>query len=381
MDFDLNDEQRLLKESIDRLMADRYGFEERQGYIRAEGGYDRALWQEYADLGLLALPFREEDGGIGGGPEEVMLVMEAFGRALAVEPYLTGVVMASSLVNALADEAQRAALVPGIVSGETRLAIAHAEMGAGNRLSHVATTARAGGEGLALDGAKTLVLHGGTADAFLLTARLSGETGDESGLGVFLVPADAPGLTRRDYPTQDGMRAAELTLENVRLEGTALLGNNRDAFPALARMQDEAIAALCAEAVGAMEKALELTVDYLKVRKQFGRPIGEFQVLQHRAAEMLIELEQSRSMAIYATMMAREENAAVRSRAISAAKVQIGKAARFIGQQAVQLHGGIGVTMEAAIGHYFKRLTMIEKAFGDTDHHMERLAEAGGLAA
>ena len=225
------------------------------------------------------------------------------------------------------------------------------------------------------------MLHGGTADAFLLTARLSGETGDESGLGVFLVPADAPGLTRRDYPTQDGMRAAELTLENVRLEGTALLGNNRDAFPALARMQDEAIAALCAEAVGAMEKALELTVDYLKVRKQFGRPIGEFQVLQHRAAEMLIELEQSRSMAIYATMMAREENAAVRSRAISAAKVQIGKAARFIGQQAVQLHGGIGVTMEAAIGHYFKRLTMIEKAFGDTDHHMERLAEAGGLAA
>lgn len=381
MDFDLNDEQRLLKESITRLMADRYGFEDRQRLIRAEGGDDRALWRDYADLGLLALPFREEDGGIGGGPEEVMLVMEAFGRALAVEPYLTGVVMVASLINALADDARRAALVPGVVSGETRLAIAHAEMGAGNRLSHVATTARAGGEGWALDGAKTLVLHGGTADAFLLTARIAGETGDESGLGVFLVPADAPGLTRRDYPTQDGMRAAELTLAGVKLDANALLGGGHDAFPALARMQDEAIAALCAEAVGAMEKALELTVDYLKVRKQFGRPIGEFQVLQHRAAEMLIELEQSRSMAIYATMMAREENGAVRSRAISAAKVQIGKAARFIGQQAVQLHGGIGVTMEAAIGHYFKRLTMIEKAFGDTDHHMERLAAAGGLAA
>ncbi|HRE21506.1 MAG TPA: acyl-CoA dehydrogenase family protein, partial [Rhabdaerophilum sp.] len=175
MDFDLNDEQRLLKESIDRLMADRYGFDKRQGYIHAEGGFDRALWQEYADLGLFALPFREEDGGIGGGPEEVMLVMEAFGRALAVEPYLPGIVMASSLINALADEAQRATLVPGIISGERRLAIAHTEMGAGNRLPHVATVAREREGGWTLEGAKTLVLHGGTADAFLLTARLSGE--------------------------------------------------------------------------------------------------------------------------------------------------------------------------------------------------------------
>ncbi len=381
MDFDLNDEQRLLKDSIDRLMADRYGFEQRQGYIRAEGGYDRALWLEYAGLGLLALPFREEDGGIGGGPEEVMLVMEAFGRALAVEPYLAGVVMVSSLINALADEAQRAALVPAIVAGETRFAIAHAERAAGNRSAHVATTARATGESWILDGAKTLVLHGGSADAFLLTARLSGKAGEDAGLGVFIVPADVPGLSRRDYPTQDGMRAAELTLDGVALDADALLGDNRDAFSALARMQDEAIAALCAEAVGAMEKALELTVDYLKVRKQFGRPIGDFQVLQHRAAEMLIELEQARSMAIYATMMTREPDSVARSRAISAAKVQIGKAARFVGQQAVQLHGGIGVTMEAAVGHYFKRLTMIEKAFGDTDHHMTRLAEAGGLAA
>lgn len=381
MDFDLNDEQRLLKESIDRLLADRHGFEQRQGYIRAEGGYDRALWQEYADLGLTALPFREEDGGIGGGPEEVMLVMEAFGRALAVEPYLPGVVMAAALVNALADGAQRAELVPGIASGETRLAIAHAEAGAGHRLSHVATSARETAGGWLLDGAKTLVIHGGSADAFLLTARISGDANDEKGLGIFLVPAGATGLSRRDYPTQDGMRAAELTLDGVKLDASALLGDNREAFPALAGMQDEAIAALCAEAVGAMEKALELTVEYLKVRRQFGRPIGDFQVLQHRAADMLIELEQARSMAIYATMMTREPDAGVRSRAISAAKVQIGKAARFIGQQAVQLHGGIGVTMEAAIGHYFKRLTMIEKAFGDTDHHMERLAEAGGLAA
>lgn len=381
MDFDLNDEQRLLRESIDRLLTDRYGFEQRSAHIRAEGGYDRALWQEYADLGLLALPFAEADGGIGGGPEEVMLVMEAFGRVLAVEPYLPGIVMAASLVNALADGPQRAALVPAIAAGEVRLAIAHAEAGSGNRLAHVATTAREGGTGWVLDGTKTLVLHGGSAGAFLLTARLSGATGDEAGLGVFLVPANAAGLSRRDYPTQDGMRAAELTLDGVMLESAALLGGNRDAFPALARMRDVAIAALCAEAVGAMEKALDLTVEYLKVRKQFGRPIGDFQVLQHRAAEMLIELEQSRSMAIYATMMTRESDAASRARAVSAAKVQIGRAARFIGQQAVQLHGGIGVTMEFAVGHYFKRLTMIEKAFGDTDHHMERLAEAGGLAA
>ena len=381
MNFDFSDEQRLLKESVERLLADRYGFEDRGKFIASEGGFSRAIWQEYADLGLLALPFSEEDGGIGGGPEEIMIAMQAFGRVLAIEPFLSGVVIAASVLRTGGNAEQRAVLVPDIAGGALSIGFAHSEAGAGYRLAHVETTARAADGGYLLDGAKTLVLHGGSAHKLIVSARLSGDAGSENGIGLFLVDADAPGVARRDYPTQDGMRAAEITLSGVKVEADALLGGSENALPVIRQAVDEAIAALCAEAVGAMEVSLEATVEYLKTRKQFGRAIGEFQALQHRAAEMVVDLEQARSMAMYATMMSRHPDPRQRGAAVSAAKVQISKSAKTIGQGCVQLHGGVGVTMEYQIGHFFKRLSMIEKAFGDTDFHLDRLAEAGGLAA
>jgi pimeloyl-CoA dehydrogenase small subunit len=381
MNFELSDEQRLLGESIGRLMADRYAFEARRGFMATETGFSREIWQEYADLGLLALPFAEADGGIGGGTEEVMIVMEALGRALALDPYLSGIVTTAALLTHGASAEQRAALVPEIVDGTVQFAFAHHEIEAGYDLACVGTRAVNDGTGFVLDGAKSLVLHGASAGTFIVSARMSGALRDETGIGLFRVDATAPGLSVRGYPTQDGMRAAEITFSSVKLEADALLGGNRDAFPVIARAVDETIAALCAEAVGAMEQALALTVEYLKTRKQFGRTIGEFQVLQHRASEMVVELEQARSMAMYAAMMARNPDAGLRSRAISAAKAQIGRSGRIIGQSAVQLHGGVGMTMEYAIGHYFKRLTMIDKAYGDVDHHIEKLGLAGGLAA
>lgn len=381
MNFEFSDEQRLLRDSIERLLADRYGAEDRRRFIAADGGFSPAIWQDYADLGLLALPFAEEDGGIGAGAEEIMIAMHAFGRVLAVEPYLSSVVIAASVLRNGASAEQRAALVPAIAEGVLRLAFAHSESAAGYRLPHVATRAAADGAGFVLDGAKTLVLHGGSAHKLIVSARLDGAVESEAGIGLFLVDADAPGVTHRDYATQDGMRAAEITLAGIRVGAEALLGGSGDALPVIRQAADEAIAALSAEAVGAMEVALETTVEYLKTRKQFGRAIGEFQALQHRAAEMVVDLEQARSMAMYATMMSRHADAGQRSRAASAAKIQIAKSARTIGQGCVQLHGGVGVTMEYQIGHIFKRLTMIEKAFGDTDWHLDRLAEAGGLAA
>lgn len=381
MNFDFSDEQRLLKESVERLLADRYGFEDRGRFIASEGGFSRDIWAEYADLGLLALPFSEDDGGIGGGPEEIMITMQAFGRVLAIEPFLSGVVMPASVLRNGASMAQRAALVPEIAGGTALVAFAHSEVGAGYRLAHVETTARAVEGGYLLDGAKTLVLHGGSAQKLIVSARISGDSGSESGIGLFLIDADQPGVVRRDYPTQDGMRAAEITLAGVQVGADALLGGSANALPVIRQAVDEAIAALCAEAVGAMEASLETTVEYLKTRKQFGRAIGEFQALQHRAAEMVVELEQARSMAMYATMMSRHPDPRQRSTAVSAAKVQISKSAKAIGQGCVQLHGGVGVTMEYQIGHFFKRLSMIEKAFGDTDFHLDLLADAGGLAA
>ncbi len=376
MNFDLSDEQRMLKESVSRLMANRYSFEDRKRHMAVDGGMAPKIWAEFAELGLLALPFAQEDGGIGGGSEEIMIVMEELGRALALEPYLQGVVIPSTLLRLGASAEERAELVEGIGDGSLRLVFAHGEAGAGYRLSHVETRATASGDSHALHGAKTLVIHGGTATHFLVSARLSGAPGDQTGIGLFLVAADAAGISRRDYPTQDGLRAAELVLEGApaRRLGTG------EAFPALEAAADEAVAALCAEAVGAMDAALGLTVEYLKTRKQFGRVIGDFQALQHKASEMVVELEQARSMAIYASMMARNPNAKVRATSVSAAKVQVSRSARFIAQVCVQLHGGVGMTMEFAVGHYMKRLTMIEKAFGDVDYHLDRLAAAGGLA-
>lgn len=377
MDFELSDEQKLLKDSVESLLADRYGFEARKGYMQERDGFSRAMWKQYAELGLLALPFEEQYGGIGGSAVDTMLVMEAFGRALVIEPYLATVVLSGSLLRLGGSDNQRDTYLPKIASGALTMSFAHAEQQARYTLSDVKTSARKDGDGYILDGAKTLVPHGDSANTFIVSVRLSGPQRDTSGLALFIVDANANGVSRRGYATTDGQRAAELTLSNVRVPADAALGNPGDAFPLIEKVVDIAIAAQCAEAVGAMSVMHEMTVDYLKTRKQFGVPIGNFQVLQHRAAEMLIALEQARSMAMLAAITAEDDDAAARRKAISAAKVQICNSGKLVGQQATQLHGGIGMTMEYAIGHYFKRVTAIAATFGDAAHHLDILARAG----
>ena len=376
MDFELSDEQRLLKDSVDRLLRQQYDFEARRKYAQEPDGFSRKLWRQFAELGLLGLAFEEKHGGIGGGPVDSMIVMEAFGRALVIEPYVASVVLCGSLLRLGGSEAQRDELLPKIAGGDLLVAFAHAERQSRYDLADVATTARRESGGFVLDGAKTLVLRGDSADKFIVSARLSGKRQDQNGIGLFLVDASANGLSRRGYATNDSQRAAEVTLSGVRVPADAAVGP-ADAFPLIERVADAAIAAQCAEAVGAMSEIQEITVEYLKTRKQFGVPIGNFQVLQHRAAEMLIALEQARSMAMLAAMTADADNAAERRQAISAAKVQICNSIRTVGQQSIQLHGGIGMTMEYKVGHYFKRITAIQATFGDATHHLNLLARAG----
>ena len=379
MDFDLTDEQRLLKDSVDRLIADQYQFEQRKKYLAQPDGWSREAWQQFAELGLLGLPFAEQFGGFGGGPVETMIVMEAFGRGLVLEPYFATVILGGGLLRHAATQAQQQALIPEVAQGKLKLAFAHVERQSRYDLADVATTARRDGAAWVLDGAKSVVLHGDCADRLLVTARTAGDRRDRAGIGLFLVDASASGVTRRGYPTQDGLRAAELTLSGVRVSAGDILGDPGAALPVIEHVADEAIAALCAEAVGTMQVMHETTLEYLKTRQQFGRPIGQFQVLQHRSVDMLVALEQARSMAMFAAVMAAEENATERRRAMAAAKVQIGRSGKHIGQEAIQLHGGIGMTMEYKVGHYFKRMTMIDMLFGDADTHLATLARLGGL--
>ena len=381
MDFDLSDEQRMLQDSVQRLLAEHCRFEQRLVHAEEPGGHSRALWDRFAEMGLLGLPFAEADGGMDGGPVDTMLVMQSLGRALALEPYLATVVLAGGLLRELGSSAQRAELVPQITAGETTLAFAHAEAQSRYCLNDVATLARPEDDGWTLNGTKRFVIAGDSADYLIVSARTHGGTRDRDGVSLFMVGADAAGVTRRGYRVQDHTRAADIRLDNVRVDACALLGVVGAAMPAIERVVDAAIAALCSESVGVMERLHELTIEYLKVRKQFGVAIGSFQALQHRAVDMLVAIEQARSMALYATMMSTEADPVERSRAISAAKVQIGRSARFVGQEAIQLHGGIGMTEECQAGHYFRRLTMIELMFGDTPHHLSRLAAAGGLIA
>ena len=378
MDFDFNDDQRLLKDSVDRLVADRYKFEQRKTYAAEADGWSRAMWAQYAELGLLGLPFAEAHGGFGGGAVETMVVMEAFGRGLVLEPYFATVVLGGGLIRHGGSAAQQDMILPKVAAGEMLLAFAHLERHSRYNLADVTTTAVRNGDGWVLTGEKSLVLHGDVADRLLVTARVSGGPRERAGVGLFLVDAHGPGVSRRGYATQDGLRAAEISL--VAAHGEAV-GDPEAALGFVERTVDEAIAALMAEAVGVMQEMHETTVDYLKTRKQFGRAIGEFQVLQHRAVDMYVALEQARSMALYATVMAAEADPVARRRAMSAAKVQIGRSGRTIGQEAVQLHGGIAMTMEYKVGHYFKRMTMIELLFGNTDTHLSEVADLGSVFA
>jgi pimeloyl-CoA dehydrogenase small subunit len=379
MDFDLSEEQRLLKESVDGLLADSYDFDARKKYMKEKGGWSKAVWGKLAEQGLLGLPFAEADGGFGAGGVETMIVMEALGKALVLEPYLATVVIGGGFLRHGGSDAQKAAHVPGIIDGSKTFAFAQLEKNSRYDLHDVATTAKKKGNAYVIDGEKFVVLNGENADTLVVTARTKGERRDRSGVGVFLVPANAKGVTKKSYPTQDGLHAADITFTGVEVGADAAIGNPEDGLALIERVVDDARTALCAEAVGLMDVSLETTVEYIKTRKQFGVAIGTFQSLQHRASDMFVAVEQARSMSMFATMASEFDDAKERAKAIAAAKVQIGKSAKFVGQQSIQLHGGIGMTMEAKIGHYFKRLTMIENTFGDTDYHLRRVTDAGGL--
>jgi pimeloyl-CoA dehydrogenase small subunit len=378
MDFDLTEEQRLLRDSMDRLMADNYTFEKRRGYLGEAEGWSRALWSQYAELGLLGLPFAEAHGGFGGGGVETMLVMEAFGRTLALEPYLATIVLAGTALRLAGNDTQQSTLLPQVAAGEKLLAFAHGERQARYDLPDVLTKATRKGEGWIIDGAKSVVLHGDSADALIVSARTGGDRNDTAGITLFLVDGSANGVARRSYALRDGNRAAEITLSGVEVGSDAVLGEIDGAFPVIERVVEAGIAAMAAEAVGAMETMQAMTLEYLKTRQQFGQPIGRNQALQHRATEMFVALEQGRSLAMLAAMTIDEPDAAERARNISMVKAGIGQAARFVSQNAVQLHGGIGMTEEYAVGHYFRRVMVIEHSFGDTAHHLSRLAREAG---
>lgn len=379
MDFDLSEEQTMLKDSVERLLKDQYDFEARGKYRAGDSGFSDKMWNQYAELGLLALPFAEEDGGIGGGATETMIVMEAFGGALILEPFFASIILAGGVLRHAGSAEQKAALIPAMAEGSLKMAFACAEPQGRYDLFDVETTASKDGDSWVLDGKKALVLHGDSAGKLIVSARTAGNTRDEDGISLFILDADADGVTRNGYPTQDGLRAAEITLQSVKVGPDALIGSEGAAWSVISRVADEAVAALCAEAVGCFEKMHELTLEHLKTRSQFGTTIGSFQALQHRAVDMFVELEQSRSMTMYASMLATGDDAVERARAVSAAKVQIGESAKIIGREAVQLHGGVGMTMEYAIGHYFKRTTMLDILFGDANHHLKRLAQLDGL--
>lgn len=381
MDFDLTEEQSILKDSLDRLLTDKYGFEDRKRHMAAPEGWSAQMWASYAEMGLMALPFAEADGGLGGTPVETMIVMESLGRALALEPYFPTVVLGGSFLRFGGNDDQRAEYIPAVSDGSLKLALAQVERNSRYDLHHVETTAAKDGESYVLNGQKSVVLHGDSADKFFVTARTAGGSRDEAGIGVFLVDARAEGVSVRGYPTQDGARAAEVTFDNVRVGANDVFGDPENGLPLVRRVVDAGIAALAAESVGVMSAMHALTVDYLKVRKQFGVAIGQFQVLQHKAVDMFVAIEQARSIALYATMMADSEDEDERGRAMHAAKAEIGRGGRLCGENAIQLHGGAGMTMEYAVGHYFKRMTMIDTTFGDGDHHLHLLSAGGGLFA
>ena len=332
------------------------------------------MWAQYAELGLLGLPFAEEHGGFGGSAVDVMIVMEAFGRVLALEPYLATVVLAGTALGHAGSAAQNAALVPQIADGSLRLAVAHGERQARYDLNDVVTAAKKTAAGWRLDGAKSVVVHGDSADKLIVSARVSGDRHDPDGIGLFLVDATANGVARRSYKMRDGTGAADISLNEVEVRGSDALGEPGTGLATIERVNQAGIAATCAEAVGTMETMLAMTIDYMKTRVQFGKPIGENQALQHRATEMMMSLEQGRSLAMLAAIMVDDDSAGQRAHDISTAKVGVGQAARFVSQNAVQLHGGIGMTEEYAVGHYFRRCMVIEHSFGDTGYHLSRLA-------
>ncbi len=372
MDFSFSSEQTLLQESIARFLRNDYAFAARQRTVKGNLGYDADKWRAFADLGWLAVPFAEEDGGFGGGPIESILMCEQFGKGLVVEPFLATVVMAGGAIRLGGRKAQRARYLSGIVDGSLQAALAFAEPQSRYNLADLTTTAVRTKAGFLLNGHKAVVLNGPAANLLVVSARTSGEQRDAQGVSLFVVPADIAGVGRRDYATVDASRASEIAFENVAVNEDALLGEADMGLPILQQVIDEATLAVGAEAVGCMEVLYKDTVEYCKTRKQFGQPIGKFQVLQHCMVDMFMEHEQAKSLMYMAAMRMREGYGPEARKAVSALKVQVGTGGRFVGQNAVQLHGGMGMTDELRVGHYFKRLTAVDTLFGNVDFHLER---------
>jgi alkylation response protein AidB-like acyl-CoA dehydrogenase len=376
MDFSFSEEQTLLRNSVQKYLADNYKFEDFKKISRTEPGYSVKAWKQFAELGLMAAPLPEAYGGLGGGPVDVMIVMEEFGKALVVEPYVSTVVVGGGFFGHGGTDAQKEEWLNRIAAGDTIIAFAFAEPKGRYNYADLATTAKKSGGNYILNGQKAAVLGGPWADALIVTARTAGGQRDAKGVSVFIVDKKSKGIVTRDYPTIDGLHASEITFENVEVPAANLIGSLDDGLKLIEQVTDEAIAAHAAEAVGAMKVLVDATVEYSKTRKQFGVPIGKFQALQHRMVDMFTSSEQSASITYMVTLKL-GAGEVERARSASAAKVQIGKAGRFIGQSAVQIHGGMGMTDELNVGHYFKRLTMLDTLYGNVDHHLKRYTALG----
>ena len=374
MNFDLSEEQQLLADSLKRYLTNEYSIEARAKIVASSAGWSETVWAAFAEMGLLGVPFAEEHGGFGGTAVDVMLVMEAIGEGLVVEPYWVNVGLAGRLIARGGSAEQQQRILPSLIQGKHRLAFAHTERTARYDLAHVGTLATRSGAGFTLEGEKRAVLHGAAADTLIVSARTAGSATDPNGIGLFLVDRAASGLAVKDYRTIDELRAADVWLSGVTVPADAMLGGEGRALPLIEDAADYATALLCAEAVGAIRYANETTLEYIKNRRQFGVPIGSFQALQHRMVDMVISYEQARSMAYLACVKADTALAAERRHAISAAKIKIADACRHVSQEAVQLHGGMGMTEELKVSHTFRRLTMISQTFGDAEHHLERFA-------
>lgn len=376
MDIQFTEEQELLRSSVQRLLRDQYSFETRRKIVATEEGWSTKHWRAFAELGLLAAPFSEASGGLGGGPLATMIVMQEFGRHLVVEPYFETVVLAGGLIENNGTEAQRADLLPPIMAGEAVWALAWAEGKSRYDLNNVGTTAKRDGDNYVLTGAKAAVIGAPWADKLIVSARTSGSQRDSGGVSLFIVDRQSAGLHLQSFKTIDGRRAAEIALQNVKVPASRLLGAEGEGVSALEACRDRAIAALCAEATGAMDVLNAATLDYTKTRKQFGVALGTFQVLQHRMVDMFIALEEAMSLSQHLNLSMAEGDPQG-SKLASGAKSKVGEAARFVGEQAIQLHGGMGMSDELNVGHYFKRIASINIQFGDPTYHLLRYARAG----
>jgi len=374
MNFELSDEQRLLQDSVARFVQDNYELENRIKLVATSQGFSSELWTTIAELGWLALPFDEADGGFGGSPIEIMVIMEQLGKGLVLEPFFANVVLGGGVLKRAANAQQKAELLPAFIEGTRQLTLAYAEEQARFDLHDVTTTARADGDAFVINGHKSMVANAATATQLIVSTRTSGGQVDENGISLFLVDADADGVSLENFPTVDGLRASEVTFTDVHIDAKNLLGELDQGFVTLNAVANDAILALCAEAVGAMEVLYKDTVTYTQEREQFGHPLADFQVLQHRMVEMFMEYEQCKSLLYRATLEAAQGDSATAQRSVHALKHLVGKTGILIGENAVQTHGGMGMTEELKIGHYFKRLLIIDAQFGNADFHLQKFA-------